>query len=300
MSLIERTRIVAANIEAVAGTPTPLTSADASFYTTNSVIANALAFTARTAAGSLSQVSSQPGVESGTHNFDVDVYSGAPWAGIILPAAGMDNASGDWRFTDDPELWRTLTSGHNIGGKLKTVRGAMVSTLTFNFRAGEPTVANVALSGAYQAEVDAVPFVPSFPAGAERAAPKLASATFTIGGQSTCFATATLAITNTISQLLCATKDGGIERAFIESRVVTLVVDPLEVLAAVRNDHAFQAGRNEQAVELEYGSMSFTMPAAQITNIANGARNGLSARALTFQANRSAVAGDELSINFNF
>lgn len=299
MSLITKTRIVAAAIEATAGTAVTLGDANASFYASNSQIANELSFTQRTAAGSLSQVSAQPGVESGTHSFDLDLYRNAPWAGVIMPAAGFDNAGGAWRPTDDPTLWRTLTSGHNIGGKLKAIHGAMVNTLTFNFRAGEPTVVNAALSGVYSPETDAAPFVPSFPAGTESAAPKLSSATFTIGGQSTCFATATLTVTNTVSLLLCSTKDSGIERAWIEDRVITLTVDPLEVLAAVRNDHAALTGRTEQAVALAYAGMSVTLPAAQITGMAAGDRNGLSARALTFQANRSAAAGDEVAIDFD-
>jgi hypothetical protein len=208
----------------------------------------------------------------------------------------MVSATGVWSPSDTITDWKWLTLGQNIAGKLKTLSGAMGSAV-INLVAGEIPTVDWTFLGRYEPEVDAAQFTPAHAVAAYSAASKLGSAVVTLGGTAICFARATIGIANTLSLILCATKSGGIQYAWIEGREITLSIDPLEELAASRNDDGIQRAGTLQAFSFAFGSMLIAMPKCQLRQITPGERNGLSARTLNFVGTMNAAAGDELTID---
>lgn len=291
-----RKRIISAAIEDVAGTPE--TVAAPTFFGYDGDIVNNVEFTGRSAAGTLSQLPAQPGIESGQHTFTTELYQEAPWAALLMPAVGFVLNNGAWRPSDLPANFKTITTVQNIAGKRKSIAAAM-GTAQFNLIAGQVPTVEWTFTGRYLAESDAAQFTP--PAVAEQhKGLKLGAATAELASSTIGFANATLTINNTISLILDVNAPGGIARAWIESREIQLVIDPLETLVATRNDDAIQRGKTLQGFSLAFQDMLIAAPKLQLRQIANNERNGLSARQLNFVATLEDPAGqDELTINFD-
>ena len=300
MALSNRRKIVAAAIEANAGTAETLDSTDTAFYGFDAEIENNVDFTTRTGEGLIEQVNAVPGVESGSLSFATEMYEAAPWAPILMPALGFTNGGSgtSWTPSSVATDFKTLTAGFNIAGKLKTIAGAMFSA-RFLLNAGSPVRVEWSGLGRYQAEADATQFTTAYTSAAYTAAPKFAGATTSIGGSSICWAQGVLEIQNSLSLILCQNSAGGIDRAWIESRRLLLTIDPLEVLAATRNDDAIQRARTEQALVISWGDMVISASSAQLLDIRNGERNGLSARSLTYQFNATDASTAAMTINFD-
>jgi hypothetical protein len=291
-------RIIAAKAETTAGTAIAIGDADTLFYGYEGAITNNVSFTPMTSAGSMSQRPAQPGEESGQHTFTTEFYKSAPWAAILMPALGFVATGSAWSPSDDPTDWEWLTSAQNEGGKLKKIAGAMASAV-FTFAAGKvPTVAWT-LTGRYEAEADATQWTPAFTIANQHAGIRMGSATTTLGGAAIGLATATLTINNEVALLMNVDKAGGIEKAWIGARSMELVIDPLEELVATRNDDGIQRAKTLQAFSMAWGDMLVSMPKCQVRQIANGERNGLSARALSLVGTMDTAAGDELVIDFD-
>lgn len=293
--LSTRMKIIGATLETTAGTP--ITIENPTWYGYDSDIVNNVAFTPHAAAGTLSQRPAQAGVESGQHTFKTELVKNAPWAATLMPALGFVATGSAWSPSDDPDDWGWVTTGENIAGKRKKISGAMGSAVISLIAGQVPEVAWT-FTGRYDAEADATQFTaPSI--AVQNAGLPHGGATVTLGGAATCYANATLSINNTVSLILCANKVGGIYLAWIEDREIQLVIDPFEELAATRNDDGIQRAKTLQAFSAAWGDMSISMPKCQLRQIANGERNGLSARALTFIGTMNAAAGDELVIDFD-
>lgn len=294
MTLSTRRKVVAAAIEAAAGTAETLDSTDTAFWGFDAQIQNNVDFTTRTGPGLIEQVNAVPGVESGQLTFATEMYQAAPWGPILMPALGFAGDSSGWVPSSAPANFKTLTAGYNIAGKLKTIAGAMFSA-RFLLNAGTPVRVEWTGQGRYQAEADATQFTPAHANTVYAAAPKFAGATTTLGGTAICWANGILEIQNNVGLILCQNSAGGIHRAWIEQRRILLTIDPLEELAATRNDDALQRARTEAAMSIAWGNMSIAMPVMQRLQIAPGERNGLSARQITLQANYNS-GSDPLTI----
>lgn len=289
-------RIISAAIEGVAGTAETL--GNPTFFGFDGEITNNVEFTSRSAAGTLSQLPAQPGIESGQHTFSTELYKAAPWAAILMPALGFKLDTGVWHPSDQPADFKTVTSGQNIAGKRKKIAGAM-ATAQFNLIAGQVPTVEWTLTGRYEAEADAAQFTPPDVAEQHKGV-KLGAATAELNSSTIGFANATLTINNSVSLILDANAPGGISRAWVESREIQLVIDPLEKLAATRNDDATQRAKTLEGFSLAFQDMLITAPKLQLRQITNNQRNGLSARQLNFVATLDEPAGqDELTINFD-
>lgn len=296
--LSTRRRIIAAKHETTPGETESIDSADVSFFAYDGDIANQVDFTGRNAAGTLSQLPAQPGIENGQHTFITELYELPPWASILMPALGFKLDGSTWSPSDDPDDWEWLTSAQNLAGKLKRITGAL-GTATINLVAGQVPTVNWSFQGRYAAESDAAQWTPDFDIGEQHAGVRLADATATLGGDAIGFANAQIQIQNQVSLLLNVNAPGGIEKAWIESREITLQIDPLEELVANRNDDDAQRNKVLQAFEIEFDGVEIAMPRGQLRQIANNDRNGLSARQLTFTGTLDSVAGnDEFTIDF--
>ncbi len=302
MPLAEPRKIVYAALEAAPGTAETITNADTAFYGIDPQYTPRWDLTEKFAAGSLSRYASDLGLEIGEVTLAVELYQGAAWAPILLPACGMidDNAdlSGTaWQFTDDTDDWLTATIGFNRAGKLYKLVGAM-GTFEMVFTPGEPTRLNLTFLGRRVAEADAAQFSPAFTVGTDATgSPRFVSATTTLGGSAICFGQGTFRAGNTLEPLLCGNSAGGVERAWITDRSTQFTIDPLEELVANRNDDGIATARTLQAFSLAYSNMSLSVPKAQIIDITNGVRNGLSARPLTFLATQNSAPGDEFVLD---
>ena len=296
MPLSTRMRIIAAKAETNAGEPVAINNADTLFYGYDGGIVNNVAFNAMGAAGTLSLRPAQPGEESGQHTFTTEFMLDAPWSTILMPSLGWTNTGSAWSPTDNTALWSWLTSGQNEAGRLKKISGAMSSAVITLPAGGIPTVAWT-LMGRYEAEANATQWTPAFTVASQHAGLRLGSSVTTLANTAISIATATLSIKNEVSLVMDTNASGGIAYAWIGSRAIELVIDPLEELA--RGDDAAQRAKTIQAFSMAWGSMSVSVPYAQIQPIAPGDRNGLSARSLTMIATTNGTAGDECVINFN-
>lgn len=294
--LSTRRRIISSKIEAAAGTPETL--GNPTFFGYDGDIVNNVDFTARSAAGTLSQLPAQPGIESGQHTFITELYTAAPWADILMPVIGFKDTEGVWAPSDTPADFKTLTTGQNMAGKMKTVSAAM-GAAAFNLIAGQVPTVSWTLTGRYEAEADAAQFTPPGVAEQHKGV-RLGAGTAELASSSIAFANATLTVNNQVSLILDVNATGGIARAWIESREIMLVIDPLEALVATRNDHGIQRAKTLQGFTLAFQDMLISAPKLQLRPITNNERNGLSARQLNFVATLDAATGqDELTINFD-
>lgn len=297
MTLSTRRKIVAAALEATAGTAETLDNTDTAFYGFDPNIQNNVQFTTRTGAGLIEQVNAVPGVEAGQITFATEMYQAAPWAPILMPALGFVAAGTNWTPSSVPSNFKTATVGYNMAGKLKTLAAAMFSA-RFLLNAGQPVRVEWTGTGRYQAEADATQFTPAYATpDAYTSAPKFAGATTTLNGTAICWANGVLEIQNTVSLILCQNSAGGIHRAWVEDRRILFTIDPLEELAATRNDDALQRSRAEQTLVVAFGNMSITADECQRLEISPGERNGLSAQKITLQAN--ATSGGTFTIDFD-
>jgi len=300
MSLIEKRKIVAAKIETTAGTAESLANADTAFYGYDANYNPTSNFTNRNAAGTTGMYPSVLGIETGQITFTTDWYATPPWAPILLPAAGFVGADNVYTPADNTSNWKTVTIGFNRAGKLYQLAGAM-GDYVVNLVAGQPVTVDWTFTGRKVAPSDAAQFTPAFTVANDVTPPRYAGATTTLGGSAICWNTGTLAIGNTVAVLPCQNSEGGIERAWINERNITLTIDPLEELAGTRDDDALLKAGTTQALSTAWGDTSISIPRAQRIAAPFGERNGLSTRQIQLLATiiESETVANSLSLDFN-
>jgi len=293
MTLATKRRVIAAKIETTAGIAEALTSTNAAFYAMDATLVTNRTFTKRKAQGSLSNTVASPGTTPGTCTFSVDLMTLAPWADILLPACGWVKSTGEvWKPSSLPTYYKTVTIGVNTAGKLKRLAGAM-GKFDIELTAGQIGKVTFEFQGRYLAESDATQFTPQYTVGTESSGPQFAGATVTLATVATGLRQLTINSGNAVSLIEDVTAAGGIARAWLDDRDIGGTMDPYEQLVATRDDYDKMDSLAEQALAVAYGSMSISIPKLQILTLAAGERNGLSARAVGFQANQDTIAGDD-------
>lgn len=293
MPLHPKRACIAFKIETTAGTAETLTAAEAAFNAyEHSAVPNVPMGTRQgqlTFAGLLAI----PGTRSATISFQTDLYTAPGWESM-LGACGLVEGTADvWTVSSTTTNFKTATVARYMDGKVYRIKGAM-GTFTLQFRPGQVTRVLWTFTGVIDTwGSDDTLLAPTLPLTAA-SAPRFASATTTVGGVALYFGALDVNLGNTITLL----EDGGtgaagFYRAWIQERLVNGTIDHEEALAATRDDFSFWLTPTEKALSLAYGSMSVSIPKLQYTNLPQGERNGAAILNATWQANRSASAGDD-------
>ena len=308
MPLLRKKSLLAAKIETTSGTAEALVAADAAFNVFDLSMQPNIAFTERQGNGSFSQMPAVRELMGGTCTFRTEIYGngsgGVPgWASTFLPACGFVNSAG----TFSPKSLlpgtdvKTITLAAFVDGKRHLMRGCS-GTFTVNLESGKIASINWTFTGAWSSTSDVANLAPTYPTALPL---RVANATFTIGSWTPCFQNMTLDVGNEVYLRECAASSdaSGYRSAVITGRKVTGSINPEGELIATRDNYGDWIASTERAFSLAIANatdkLTIAMPKFQIQNLQDGDRNGLLIDEITFQANRSADAGnDELTFAF--
>lgn len=299
MPLLRKRSVIAYKVEGTPGTAESLTAAEGAFNAYNVQVTPSITMNLREGQSALSPLLAIAGPRSATIAYEVDLYTAPAWESM-LGACGLYEASADiWTPSTVTSNWKWATVGWYMDGRFYSIKGAM-GTATFQFRAGSVSRVRFEFTGPVSAwGTDVAIIAPTSPLTAA-SAPRWASSTLTWGGIAGAVSTLDIALNNQVTLLEDPTNATGFSRAWIASRAIGGTCDPEEALAATRDDMGNWLGATEIALSIAYGTMSFSVPKLQWTNLPTGERNGVSVLNATWQANRSAAAGDdELSIDLS-
>lgn len=296
MPLITKRSVIAFKVETTAGTAETLTATEAAFNAYESDAVPSVAMGLREGQSALSPLVAIAGQRIGTISFQTDLYTAPAWESM-LGACGLQETADVWTPSTVSTDWKTATIAKYKDGKVYRIKGAM-GTATMQLRAGLVTRILWVFTGAIDVwGTDATILAPTYPLTAA-SAPRWASSTLTWGGIAGAVSSIDIALNNQVAMLEDPTTAAGVYRGWIGSRAIGGTADPEEALAATRDDFGNWLTPTEIALAIAYGSMSISVPKLQWTNLPTGDRNGAAILNATWQANRSAVGGDdEISID---
>lgn len=298
MPLHSKQTVVAVAIETTAGTGETLDAGDGAFNAYNAEAVPNITMSEREGQNALSPLLAVPGGYLGTISYNVDLYTQAAWADTHFPCAGLVEGSGSsadiWTITSVTTNYKTATVAVYKNGKVYELIGAMCN-IEFPFTSGQICQPRVTWTGIINHAgtrwgKDATILTPTF---VLTAPPRWSSATLTLGGAAILPSNLTINLNNQITVLEDPTKAAGFGRAWIASRKVGGTMDPEEALAATRDDFGNWLTPTQLALVNTFGSMSFSVPKLQLMNLPTGDRSGAAIVNATWQANRSAAAGDD-------
>jgi len=318
MTLLMKKRVLAIKKEAALGTGIATTNTEGYLpafdirYTPN------LQMIDRASPGSASMFASVVGSRSGSVSFKTYLYCGgststAPsWAELLFPACGYTQTGEAFSpATVAPAVSvtapTTVTVSSYEDGLQKTISGAM-GTWKMTFTSGELIVIDWTFTGIYEGVAAAAPVVANTlltPTYDTTIPLRFAASVFTIGvaGGPTCVNNLTIDAGNDVLVRPCATSSTGFIHSIIPTRKVTGTINPESALLGTEDVHALWLAGTEEAFSCKVADATdrctITMPKFQRTNIQPGERNGIQTDEITFQANKSAAAGDdEIAITF--
>lgn len=293
MPLNRTVSVFAIEAEGTPGTAETLAAGDAAFNTYNASIIPVVEIDDRPGQQTMSQLVGIPGGLAADVSFEVDLYSGAAWAGDLLPALGIYNGGSgtSWSPTSTSENWGTVTCGWYVDGVLFRAAGCM-GTATLLFQTNKVTRVQCQMRGVWVTPSDTAVIEPTFPLTAA-SAPAWNGSTLTLGGAAVQPTRVQVDLGNQVELIEDATAAAGYARAWISDRNVVGTMDPLAELLATRNNHTAWLTPTEQALAIAYDDMSLSVPKLQITNLPPGDRGKLLSYDLAWKANRSGTSGDD-------
>ena len=321
MPLIYRKRVMACQHETTIGTAETLTAADGVYNAYDVTIQPEFVIHERMAQGSYSMLSHSIGQQIGVATFKTELWSGGDsnptWAQTLLNACGFKEATTVWSPTTTSPLAfdtniattiaagsSTLTLGVFEDGLFKSIAGAM-GDVRFVFTSGAPVVAEWTFRGVWQAVVDATLIAPTYPTDLSV---QWRNTTMTFGGATVaCPDNLEINVGNEVFVRPCPTTSQAVVASHINGRKVTGQYDSesyTEAAGAIDDYDLFLTQGMELPLSVTAengtGKITWAMPKAQRTNVQEGDRSGIQQDTVSFNANRSADAGDdELTITFD-
>jgi len=308
MPLLRKKTLLAAKIEATSGTLETFTNAEAAFNVFDLEIQPTITFTPRQGNGSFSQMPAIAETYGATCTFKTELYGdgagGVPgWASTFLPACGYVNTTGTFAPVSDDagSNVKTISLAAYTDGVRKQMR-ACAGTWKLVAESGKLAAIEWTFTGVWAGFDDEAMLTPTYPTALPL---RVANATFTLDSASPCFQTLEIDAGNEVMLRPCATNSdaSGLAGAIITGRQVVGTIDPETVLVATKDWWGDWLISDEKAfsfaLENATDKITFAMPKWQATNMQHGDREGVLIDTITYQANRSAAAGDdELTITF--
>lgn len=310
-ALIRRRQTMAAALETTTGTPATLNAAAGVFNAWNHRFVPNITVLPRELQGSMSPRKAGVGARMGTHSFTTDLHgngaSGLPlWATTLLSAAGFTVSS--TTYSPDSTHDVTITEGFYDDGRLFTLQGCKTD-FTMRGTAGQPVEVDWTVTGKFPEPTGVALITPTYPTVQP---PRLATATFTVGGSNYFVDGFTLSCGNSIvmrqsvheNDDATRTTDGtGYHAAAITNRNIRFTINPEASVFATKNWYQDMMDADTLALNLVIGAtanniITIAAPALQLMTAAPGSRDDLSTDSLEFACMRSAATGDdELTIN---
>lgn len=310
--MLTRKRVMAAKVEATCGTPVSLTAAEAVFNCVDPKINQTIEMAEREGQGSFSPIASVIGGHTGQMTFSIECYGGAalpPWASVLLPACGFAVSTLVLTPSSTPPTGGgtgpiTITLGFFEDGVFKSLAGAM-GNVKFTLTAGKIVRADFDYKGVWQAPVDAAILAPTYPTTLPLRFAKATTGCL-LATAMVQLAELTIDMGNTVilREDPSAAVGSGHLAAVIVGRRVNGTMNPEARLVADVDYYGKFLASTEQALSVTMGAtnngLAISIPKLQITNIQGLDRNGIMANDITWQANKSAAAGDdEITLTFS-
>lgn len=314
MPLLTRKTVIAAAEESTAYTAETLAASDSDWSVRDVQSTPTVEMVERESSDAFSRRSAIAGLQSGSVSFKSDFYGdgagGVPtWADVFFPAVGLvEKTSGVFSPRSAPphesgsDLGvRTLTMGVYEDGRRKLLRGCM-GNAKLVLETGKPIHIEWNYMGAWGGVSAQSLLAPTYPT---RPPIRFANSTLTLGGVAVCAQKIEIDLGNNFAMRECqsASDGSGYRGAIVTDRKIGGTVDPEAVLPATYDAFGDWLASTERALVVEFAdaedTVTITIPKFQVQNIGGeGDRNGIRIDPLTFSANRSAAADDEMTIEF--
>lgn len=321
--LLRTRRVLAAQLESAVGTAETLTADDAAFNVFDADLQPGADFQERPGQAGHSPLKGVLGRRSGTCNFAVEAHGSGvaesaggesvpAWAKVFLPACGMKQAAADSPVFNVSSTSptggatavavRTITLGLFEDGLFKVLSGCM-GNVSVALVAGEKAMLNFEFSGVWAAPTDVALIAPDYPSVLP---PRFAGGAVTYATKTPVLSEMTIDVGNNVVLRPDATQAAGIISALITGRRTTVSMNPETNLVATHDKYGAWLASTEGALSAALGAgadgntLTFGAPAAQISEIKGGDRDGVAVDEVSLQCNRSADAGDdEFTITFS-
>lgn len=307
--LLTRQRVLAVAAESTTGTAESLDAGDATYNAMGATIRPEYTNTERMSQGTAGQLPSVPGPSSGRITFQGELYGSASasapapgWADTLLKASGFGNSGAVYSPVTGSTTYTSLTAAVYMDGLKKWIAGA-VANWTLRGEYGRPAVFDWELLGVWQTPADVALLTPTYDTAIP---PRVAGATFTIGGTAYKVGSFELSMGNTLYLREDITKASGYFAACIPNRKPTFRCSVEATVLATKDWYANHAAGTEQAISLAIGSASgntitIAHPKAQLMEAPQDEdAGGTLKHTLSFQLNNNSAAGDnELTFTFS-
>lgn len=299
--LLSVQHVFGGKIESVLGTAEALTATEAAFNVFDAKITADIKAIRRRGQATASDLPSIPGARAGSASFKTELVgdgSGTPSAlDLFLLGCGFAAGSGGvYAPVTGSSTAKTLTLGHWLdGSRFKSIKGAC-GNVKFVFKSGEPVMCEWDFKGCWVAPTTAAMVAPAYPTVMP---PRFAGAAFTIGGTSRVVSEMEIDLGNSVVIRQDATNASGYLAAVVADRQVKVTITLEAEAYGTKDWWADHLASTEAALACTVGSDSgntfaFACPKLQIMDPPDDDdADGVSVHKLTFQANRSASAGDD-------
>lgn len=307
MTLLRKRMVMAAKIEATAGTAETLAASDATFNAYNVVWQQNVAMEERQAPGAFARMASVPGARAATLTFSVDAsWDGTAtepaWADTFLPACG-------WVKTGQVYTPRTESPGTNVktltmavyNNGIRWLMCGAAGTFQAVCPTGRAAVFNFTFSGIWSATADVAILSPTYSTDLPL---RFANSTTTWNSVDLCLEQITMDAGNVVTGIECADNDSGYEYFMVTDRRVSVSANPLTKLVAGQDRYNKLLDMSEHALTWDLdgptnSKITFAAPKAQVVAINPGDRNGTTIDEIEWQCNRNGSTIDqEASITF--
>lgn len=298
--LLTRQRVFGAAVETTTGTLPTINAAAAVYNAYNVAYRTDISRNRREGQSSLSQLPQVHGQRAAEITLETELVgngsAGQPqWASVLLTAAGFTASGGTYTPSTGSASYTTIGAGVFQDGRFKSIAGAC-GDLVMRGRAGEVVRNFWRLRGVHQAPSSVALITPTYPTTIP---PRLAAATFTIGGTAYKLATFELALNNVLAPREDAASAAGIHSFVVGDNDFTFRCSLESQLFSVQDFYSSHLAGTEAALSLVIGSVAnniitITAPKMQLAEAPQDEdANGVLRDNLLFQLNRSAAAGDD-------
>lgn len=303
--LLSRQRVLAAKVETTTGTAISISASDAVFNIYDAQMAAEVGFDEREGQSSLSPLPGIAGARAMRTTFSTDVVGAGsavlPDYTAFILASGFAASSLVLSPATGAASPTTLTVGLYQDGRLKKSVGTCGS-FSMSAKSGSFGRFSFNLLGKYGAPTATSIIAPSYPTVKP---PRLASATFTIGGTAYKISNVEIDVQNTVALRQDAVDASGYYAAVVTGRKIVVRCDPEALAIGTKDWYADFIASTEAALSLVFdggsnNTITFAAPKMQLVRAPqDGDRDGILTDQLEFQCNRSASGGDdELTITY--
>lgn len=302
--LLRKLRVLAAAIEATAGTTETLDAGDAAFNVMNATIQNGITVEQRERQGGFAKLQAISGMRVGTATFQTDLqWDGSAtepaWADTFFPACGWVKSGEVYAPVAEPPGTnvKTLTIGVYENGLYKQLYGAM-GDFQIVLPTGRRPYINWTFQGVWSNPSDVAIISPTYPTDEVA---RFAAASTSFNSNSLCLEQLTFNAGNVLTAKECPGNVAGVDYFLVTDRSPTATGNPEAKLVASANHYGNLTAHTQASlttsIPLGGRNLIITMPAAQVQAAAEGDRNGIQIDDITWQGNYH--SSGELTIQFD-